>query len=253
MEYNDRAIQPLRRILKQWEIDCTVTRDLEVFRGEMEQAGLYDIGIVESYKPDFIDHENLEQFQDRTCPLLLLGKHAVDQPVKEGDAQPIHSIPIRPFNQRLLRLSLLNLLVPKMLETKSDEHSEDARKALSDIGVLLVEDTLVNQKVGLLLLRKLGIRADLASDGQQAVNKVKQFEYDIVLMDVQMPGMDGLEATEIIRNLPSPFEQPLIYALTAGVTEGEKQRCFDIGMNGFIQKPINIEQLKSVFSSSNND
>jgi CheY-like chemotaxis protein len=110
--------------------------------------------------------------------------------------------------------------------------------------VLLAEDNAVNQKVGLLLLSKLGFRADVAADGSEALEALNRQHYDIVLMDVQMPEMDGLEATRrILQRSPDRRDRPWIIALTANAMPGDREACFAAGMDDYISKPIRNEDL----------
>jgi two-component system, sensor histidine kinase len=110
--------------------------------------------------------------------------------------------------------------------------------------VLVVEDHPVNQKLTVALLAKLGIDADLASNGAEAVDRVRVSGYDLILMDLQMPVMDGLEATRRIRGLDLPV-QPLIVALTASAYETDRERCLQAGMDDFLGKPFRLEELRS--------
>jgi len=109
--------------------------------------------------------------------------------------------------------------------------------------LLLVEDNPVNQRVALRMLERLGYRADLASDGRAAVEAAAARAYDVILMDVQMPLMDGLEASRRIRQLPPPFRQPQIVAMTANVMKGDREACLDAGMDDYIGKPVRVEEL----------
>ncbi len=104
--------------------------------------------------------------------------------------------------------------------------------------VLLVEDNVVNQKVAKLMLRKFGLDADTVADGKQAIQAVSETEYDLILMDIQMPVMDGLEATRWIREHIAANRQPKIVAMTAGVTQLDRKSVSDVGMDGFIEKPV---------------
>ncbi|MGI9212744.1 MAG: ATP-binding protein, partial [Methylococcaceae bacterium] len=108
--------------------------------------------------------------------------------------------------------------------------------------VLLVEDNKVNQLVAKMLLQKMGLRVSLAENGVEAIDWVQQKHFDIVLMDVQMPVMDGLTATQRIRELPNGKEMPIL-AMTAGAMEQEKQACLEAGMNDHVSKPINVDVL----------
>jgi signal transduction histidine kinase/ActR/RegA family two-component response regulator len=109
--------------------------------------------------------------------------------------------------------------------------------------ILLVEDNAINQKVVSKMLRKLGHRADTAVDGAEALRMLELQRYDIVLMDIQMPGMNGYDATkEIRKRWPSG---PMVIALTACALEGDKERCMEAGMDGYIAKPVKMNDLES--------
>ncbi|MBL4866606.1 MAG: response regulator, partial [Pseudomonadales bacterium] len=123
--------------------------------------------------------------------------------------------------------------------------SESTLKSLTrdyDKHVLLVEDNQTNLIVGKKILERLGIKVDAAVNGVQAIERVLNFDYDLVLMDVQMPTMDGLEATRCIRN-DKTLKQPYIIALTANALEEDRRCCMDSGMNGFVSKPMRLNNL----------
>jgi CheY-like chemotaxis protein len=109
--------------------------------------------------------------------------------------------------------------------------------------VLVVEDNLVNQKVAVALLSRLGVRADIANDGREAITRVKAHTYDLVLMDCQMPGMNGYDATVEIRKLDTAQMRVPIVAMTADVIDGSKERAFEAGMDDFVAKPVDIQDL----------
>lgn len=118
-----------------------------------------------------------------------------------------------------------------------------------DLRILLAEDNIVNQRVMLQMLSKLGYRADVATNGLEVLQAFRRQSYDIVLMDVQMPEMDGLEAARAIRNRLSASYQPKIIAITAHAMQGDRKMCIDAGMNGYISKPIKIEELRMALDS----
>ncbi|MBN2010018.1 response regulator [candidate division KSB1 bacterium] len=108
--------------------------------------------------------------------------------------------------------------------------------------ILLVEDNKINQRVAQALLTKVGLPLDIADDGIQAIEAMKKNSYDLILMDVQMPNMDGFTATREIRKTLGQREIPII-AMTAHAMKGDKERCLAAGMNDYIEKPINLDKL----------
>jgi len=109
--------------------------------------------------------------------------------------------------------------------------------------ILLAEDNVVNQKLALRLLQQMGYRADLASNGLEAVESIARQTYDVVLMDVQMPELDGLEATRRITARWPGAQRPRIVAMTANAMAGDREACLEAGMDDYITKPIRVEQL----------
>jgi len=114
--------------------------------------------------------------------------------------------------------------------------------------ILLAEDNPMNQKVAMKMLEKMGFRVSLAGDGGEAVSRFQQGGIDIILMDMQMPVLSGIEATQQIRSLESGAERIPIIACTANVMKGDREKCLDAGMDGFVSKPINKKELQEVIS-----
>jgi CheY-like chemotaxis protein len=113
------------------------------------------------------------------------------------------------------------------------------------LSILLVEDNLVNQKVALRMLEKLGYDADVAANGIEAIKALELRPYDLIFMDMQMPEMDGLTATREIRHqYPQAPEGPVIIAMTANALKGDRERCLDAGMDDYISKPIKKENIR---------
>ena len=133
----------------------------------------------------------------------------------------------------------------------SPQVREAALKTLSPLRILLVEDNNINQRVALLMLEKLGYRPDVAGNGLEALQILRQATYDVVLMDVEMPEMDGLTATKAIRQEFPPSEQPWIVAVTAYAMQGDRETCLAAGMNDYITKPIREKDLVKVLQQVN--
>ncbi len=109
--------------------------------------------------------------------------------------------------------------------------------------ILVAEDNVVNQKLALRILQQMGYRADLAANGIEAIESVERQTYDVVLMDVQMPEMDGLEASRRITAKWPAGARPRIVAMTANAMQGDREMCLAAGMDDYITKPIRVDQL----------
>jgi CheY-like chemotaxis protein len=144
-----------------------------------------------------------------------------------------------------VKLSQLHSILLKVLAEKPFTKAESSPPPMSnqDVRILLAEDNLVNQKVALLMLKRLGYIADVAANGLEVLEALERQHYDIILMDVQMPEMDGLETARHIREMKLK-NPPKILAMTAYALEGDREKCLDSGMDGYISKPVLMEELK---------
>jgi CheY-like chemotaxis protein len=116
--------------------------------------------------------------------------------------------------------------------------------------VLLAEDNLINQEVASRMLTRLGCRVEVVGDGRDAVDAANRERYDVIVMDVQMPDVDGLEATRRIRaEVPTP-DQPYIIALTAGASSEDRAACLAAGMDAYLSKPIHLAELADAITRS---
>jgi signal transduction histidine kinase/DNA-binding response OmpR family regulator len=166
------------------------------------------------------------------CPPELDGANIIACLTKPTKCSQLHQTLLQMFDRKPIS-------VPEVLPTSGIETQLAQRVPLR---ILLVEDNAVNQKVALRLLERMGYRADIANNGLEAIESVRNIAYDLVLMDVQMPEMDGLEATRSIRNLdPELGVRPRIIAMTAGAMEGDRQACLDAGMDDYISKPVTVK------------
>lgn len=179
--------------------------------------------------------------------LTSLGKHLDTSGGQMPGCEPV-SLPTltRPVRAKELLAVLARLFgapandVPVQPERRALAARSAARLPLR---ILVAEDNEVNQQVALRLLARLGYRADVAADGVEVIQALRRQRYDVVLMDVQMPVMDGLEATRRIVEQWAPPERPRIIAMTAHALREDRERCLAAGMHGYISKPVEIDEL----------
>lgn len=146
--------------------------------------------------------------------------------------------------------------LPVKFQAKPDSTNNDTKSVVVDMplkspdqsqsNILVVEDNKINQIILKKLVQKLNCNVILAENGQEAIQQLKAHHIDLVLMDCQMPVMDGFEATEAIRKLPHPKNKVPIVAVTANARDADKARCMAVGMNGFVGKPIDLEVVKGI-------
>lgn len=151
----------------------------------------------------------------------------------------------KPIRQSDLFNVINSILIPSPLK-KSMEETPLNPITLMQGAILLAEDNPVNQQVARAMLEKLGLQTVLAVNGQEAVDLAKKGHFDLILMDVQMPIMDGYRATTLIRQCADNLQHIPIIALTANAMSGDRQKCLDAGMNDFLSKPFTLVQLKSI-------
>jgi CheY-like chemotaxis protein len=126
--------------------------------------------------------------------------------------------------------------------------SDNPDSSASSFSILLAEDNPVNQKVAKRVLTHLGYQVDIVNNGLEAIKAIAEKSYDLILMDIQMPEMDGLETTRYIRKQESGSQLPpiAIVAMTANATDDDQNVCRDAGMSDYISKPIQIDKLKNM-------
>ncbi len=185
-------------------------------------------------------------------PLIELSPYRTRADAAESNGARLNT----PLRRDALYRTLSDVLAPAISQTIMEMHAHTPYAPLEPIfappamHILLAEDNPINQKVTLRLLKSLGLEADVVENGLEAVNAVESKGYDVVLMDVMMPIMDGLEATRQIRqrfqSMPDP---PRIIAVTANAMAGDRERCLEAGMDDYIPKPLRLEALRGALDS----
>jgi CheY-like chemotaxis protein len=211
----------------------------------LEDGEVFDLAIVDMHMPEMDGIALARQMRKRkpALPLALfssLGRREVGDDDKLFDA-----FLMKPVRQSQLFDTLVGVMGEKADAVKPAQKPRlDMQMAeRHPLRILLAEDNVVNQKLALRILQQMGYRADLASNGIEAVESVERQTYDVVLMDVQMPEMDGLEAARRITTKWSANERPRIVAMTANAMQGDREMCLEAGMDDYLTKPIRVERL----------
>jgi signal transduction histidine kinase/DNA-binding response OmpR family regulator len=223
----------------------------------IRQGDPFDIAILDVRMPEMdgitLATEIRRERSAHALPLVMLSSLGRgEQEVTGLDLAAFLTKPIKPSR-------LFNALVdvfgaeelPAAKEKAAAEPQFDPQMGKRHpLSILLVEDNVVNQKLALRLLERMGYRADVAANGLEALEALRRQSYDLVLMDVQMPEMDGLEATRTICREWPPEQRPRIIAMTANVMKEDREACLAAGMDDYLGKPIRVEELVRALTQS---
>ncbi len=232
----------LRGLLEKWGVTCVIVPDLPAAEKLVAANGVVPVMAV-------VDHGALEyqavpeRFAALQCPRLVMVPFGRTVASSAADGRPFASV------TKPLKDSSFMHAVETLFSTVSTEEaavvSSESHILAQDfpLSVLLAEDNPVNQKVALGYLERMGYRAGLVVNGIEAVAAVESRPYDLVLMDLQMPEMDGLEASRQIRRRVPAERQPKIIALTANAMEGDRELCEAAGMDDYISKPVKLNEM----------
>ena len=241
-----------RTILKQY---C----DFAGIESKIESNGVDIVEQFKEFRPDavLIDYslgeesgltlvERLRNAVDtQGIPIILMGSLYSTKKEKQKIQKLFQAQIQKPIKKRQLLVTILNCLFD-IKSTKSivSEAKQTANlKEDYPLKILIAEYNLINQQLAKRLFKNLGYLVDIVSNGIEVLEVVERQKYDIIFMDVQMPEMDGIEASEKIRKEPGMKEIPIIIAMTASAMQGDREKCIEAGMDDYISKPVSIQEL----------
>jgi CheY-like chemotaxis protein len=220
-------------------------------------AAPFDVAVFDMQMPDMdgvtLALEARKHRSPGTLPLVLLssiGSYDVADMIQDAGFMACLTKPIKAsqlFNVLISIFAGQPVLAPQRATQPIFDANLGERMPLR---ILLAEDLVINQKFALLALQRMGYRADVAANGLEVLDALNRQQYDLILMDVQMPEMDGLATTRHIRRTALPAAQPRIVAMTANAMQGDRDGCLAAGMNDYISKPVQIDELRRVLEET---
>ncbi|MBI1294017.1 response regulator [bacterium] len=249
----------LARQIQAWGMETLTLAHGEEVLALVEKDAQFDLAILDMQMPD-MDGAMLAQAlrrhpQTSKLPLIMLtslGRSETKQFLTDADFVDVVTKPVR---RAQLQRMVSNQFVDKNykqieeIRTPSIFAGEAENAVIRPLRILLAEDNAVNQKVAIHILRRLGYRTDLAANGHEVLEALSRQRYDLILMDVQMPEMDGMETTSAIRREFPSDQQPFIVAMTANAMQGDRDQCLAIGMDDYLSKPFKVSELTAILNT----
>jgi len=242
---NATNLRILNTQLEQWKLKTILARSASEALQILDQGQGFDLMITDMEMPGMNGVTLAREVKEKNLPLPIILLSSMGDESKKKYPDLFVAILTKPVKQQYL----WEVVCKELRNQKSDfVEVEKPAKVLNEnfaaenpLDILIAEDNLINQKLILKVLNKLGYSPQLANNGKEAIEMMQVAMYEVVLMDVQMPEMDGLEATRLIRRQMA--YQPLIIAMTANATAEDRDECINAGMDYYISKPVNLEEL----------
>ncbi|MGB3511529.1 MAG: response regulator [Microcoleaceae cyanobacterium] len=239
---------------QQWQMLPFATQNGKEAISWIQRGDPFDIAILDMAMPEMdgltLGRELQKLKSKDELPLILLTSLGKHNEQAELINQIFSAYISKPVKQSILFNTIVNIFASlKHLYQKPSAKQIKIDETLAEklpLKILLAEDNLINQEFAMAILKKMGYKIDLVNNGKDAILACKQQNYDIVFMDIQMPEMDGLEATRgIIKELPSET-RPKIIAMTANAMQDDKDECLQAGMDDYVSKPVKIQLIQQM-------
>jgi CheY-like chemotaxis protein len=236
------------RQVKAWGMHADASDDPSDALARIRKGDHFDVAVIDMQMPG-MDGLALAREIRRShpeLPLILL--------TSLGHVPEAHSVAefaaqlTKPVKASQLHDAIVTALAERPAEQAAPPAAVEPDGKASGLRILLAEDNAVNQQLAVLLLKKLGFTADVVENGLEALEALERRQYDVVLMDVQMPELDGLEATRRICARWPANERPRIIAMTANAMAEDREACFEAGMDDYVAKPIRPDELAAALA-----
>jgi PAS domain S-box-containing protein len=234
----------ISRQAQSWGMDAVAAETPSAALALLEAGEHFDVAVLDLVMPEMdgqeLAREIRQRLSARELPLLLVT--SLGRLPQAREAEDFAAQLAKPLKASQLYDALMRVFVGRDGERQTQREADGAAD-VSPLRILLAEDSAVNQKVALALLGKLGYRADVVGNGLEALTALEREQYDVVLMDVQMPELDGLDTTRRICERWPAGERPRIVAMTANAMQEDRDACLAAGMDDYVAKPIRPEAL----------
>jgi len=247
---NATNIRILIQQTKSWGMEphpyCSGAEALEILR----KGEIFDIAILDLQMPEMdgisLAHEIRKLRNPETLPLVMLTSLGSQIEREDNENKLFAASLVKPIKPSVLYDILMNVFKNQPTPFRKPAAPEKIDQNMAKrhpLQILLAEDNLINQKVALKILERMGYRADIAANGLEVLQALERQSYDLIFMDIQMPEMDGEQATRLIRKNWPENRQPHIVAMTAHALEGDREKYLSSGMDDYISKPVRVEGL----------
>ncbi|MBN2004085.1 MAG: response regulator [Anaerolineae bacterium] len=231
-----------------WGMDPVATASPHEALEWLERGEAFDLALLDMQMPEMdgvmLAAEMHKIAGAQEIPLVMLT--SLGQEEIQNPSVHFAAFLTKPIRASQLYDALVTIFAEALvysIEENTEPQFDTAMAQRLPLHILVAEDNPVNQKLALLMLERMGYRADLAGDGKEVLEALNRQPYDVILMDVQMPQMDGLEATRRIRAQSGVADRPRIIAMTANAMKEDRQICLEAGMNDYLSKPIQVPEL----------
>ena len=248
---NDSSRHMVALSLQAWGMACVEARAGEEAMSQMTIA-TFDVVLLDRTLPDLAAPQLVRGLRrsNPELPIVLMDTLGSTEHPVPVSAQ-ITAVLTKPVKQSQLHRALTALWSKQVLPLPADRYPSEFDRTLGErlpLRILLAEDHPVNQKLAVRFLRRMGYEADVVANGREVLEATERQTYDVVLMDVEMPEMDGIEAARRIRERRGG--RPHIIAMTASVMQGDRERCMAAGMDGYVGKPIRVGELHAALAAA---
>ncbi len=250
-----------RRAIKQqvqaWGVQVTDAESGSAALERIRQGEIFDLAVLDMYMPEMDGLALAAEIRGyrtmQRIPLVMLTHTGDRVGRRRTEALASASLLYKPIKRTRLFSALTNVSAPQRVEVRPAANPNRIDPMMGQLlprRILLAEDNVINQRVALILLRHMGYQADVAANGVEALEALRHKQYDLILMDMQMPEMDGLEATRQIHADIPESERPYIIAMTANAMVGDREECLAAGMDDYVSKPVRPADLANAIRNS---